>query len=1172
MEVMQTKEDFFMEVKKAKWLKFISAIAIFVVMIFCTGLNVHAEDVKDGILVTVSSDKENYNSEDEVNLKITVKNTNDFEVSDIKVENILPDGISLVSGDISKDNINLKANEESTMNLTVKKADSGQADITDNTTNNVSAVGKSDTSSSSNGKIPNTGENDTPFIALIVMLISTVIMIVCFWKGRKKHLKFLSLFVCLGVVGTFGITGITHAILKNNNSFTYKYTYKIDNADYVHQVVVSYNLSESSSDDDNIGEIYFKPTPEENISSNDSDSIKYANNEILIVAVNGATKEQIEEIAKKYNAKIVGYIEATGDYQLLLNGTYSLDELRTIAENLEKETLIESANINYIFNVSEDTINYGDKWRSDLKNFNDCKGKSWGIEAIGVTGAWDLLEITHKNDINPVRVGLIDTGFDNNHEDLEFEELFYNISPDDHGTHVAGTMAAISDNNEGICGVYPYGKGNLYGVKRSGVSSYSENGDFRQTSMSLKISYAELILRNVKVINSSLGFNYNKKENWNGQIFPNSGSIWEERVKFLESNSNLLGDFLNRLLNKGYDFVIINSAGNDSNRNNNMIYDSKYNWWTTVIDEKTYPEVYKRIIVVGSVDNKYQISNFSNGGDRVDIYAPGEKIYSTVSNNKYDYKNGTSMASPHVAGVCAMVWTANNRLSGSDVKDIICSSQNMRCTSYNMIDAYTAVEMAFNKKYQDLNNKDDEKNGGILCWVVNKNNEDEKIEGAIITATNIETGESHITETDSYGHFELFLPAGNYTLAVTATGYEDYTYSGIIEVKNESVNYLDDWIKMTKLKGAISGTIVDEFGNPIENANITIKQTLSNTLVNKKATTDSTGYFKIECSSGNYKIEVNAEGYEKYEGDNIINVETDIETILDTIQLKKSEDNLKEKVISESNGNIVAWVYEDFDGNGTKEAFAVTDNGAEDAPKIQSIYFIDNKGNTKEMRNTFDYPAYDDSKYTICQGKGFFSVDVFGSGSAWKTYLFSVKDNNAYELDISGDLQGFYERNGYFYTLDNNHGNQALEYPEIELIYNSDTQQFTKGQRTLIELKNYLGTSLLSFIENENGMYDVGATSAVEYKNDYLIVSASMLSKDIIDFFEITNNCNYSIHGVYYGMSMEEASNMLLQSSIKLSEDLPNYKYFDMNDGTRVSIRAENEKIVNICIWASDID
>lgn len=73
---------------------------VFMMMLFCTGLNVHADEVKDGISVTVSSDKENYSSEDEVKLKITVKNTNDFEVSNIKIENILPDGISLVSGDL----------------------------------------------------------------------------------------------------------------------------------------------------------------------------------------------------------------------------------------------------------------------------------------------------------------------------------------------------------------------------------------------------------------------------------------------------------------------------------------------------------------------------------------------------------------------------------------------------------------------------------------------------------------------------------------------------------------------------------------------------------------------------------------------------------------------------------------------------------------------------------------------------------------------------------------------------------------------------------------------------------------------------------------------------------------------------------------------------------------
>lgn len=244
-----------MELKKVKWLKFISIIAIFAVMIFCTGLNVHAENVKDGISVTVSSDKEKYNSEDEVNLKITVKNTNDFEVSDIKVENILPDGISLVSGEKSKDNINLKANEEVSMNLTVKKANSGQAETKNITTkqkNTTINTTVADDTVSTNEKFPNTGENSTTLIAMIVMLISIVIMIVClFLKDRKKYSKFLSVLICLGVINAFGITGIVHASSKNNNSFTYEYTYKIDNTDYIHKVVISYSVSENNNNSNN---------------------------------------------------------------------------------------------------------------------------------------------------------------------------------------------------------------------------------------------------------------------------------------------------------------------------------------------------------------------------------------------------------------------------------------------------------------------------------------------------------------------------------------------------------------------------------------------------------------------------------------------------------------------------------------------------------------------------------------------------------------------------------------------------------------------------------------------------------------------------------------------------------------------------------------------------------
>lgn len=240
---MQILGGIYMKVKKSKYLVMLLVITMSIAMLFCNGLHVNAESSKDGLSVIISSDKENYNLEDEVKLKITVKNTNDFEVSDIKVENILPDGISLVSGDISKDSINLQANEEATMNLTVKKANSRQAEPAENVNTNAISTGKSDS--------PKTGEKNTTLIAFIVLLISTVIMIICFWKG-KKHLKFLSLFLCLGFVGTFGITGITYAVSDNTqtktinsseeniSSFTTEFTYVIDDVGYTHNVITTY--------------------------------------------------------------------------------------------------------------------------------------------------------------------------------------------------------------------------------------------------------------------------------------------------------------------------------------------------------------------------------------------------------------------------------------------------------------------------------------------------------------------------------------------------------------------------------------------------------------------------------------------------------------------------------------------------------------------------------------------------------------------------------------------------------------------------------------------------------------------------------------------------------------------------------------------------------------------
>lgn len=596
--------------------------------------------------------------------------------------------------------------------------------------------------------------------------------------------------------------------------------------------------------DDQYGLIYYTPVDEKHVAGDNY--TKYADNEILIVTKEGTTEEQVVSIAKKYVAEIVGEIQISGDYQIKFDNSYSKDELNRIADEIEKEEIVESASLNYIQSVSinaktekRNDFYFGEKWQGDLQNFNDVKGKSWGLEAIETLAAWDWLT-SHSKSIKPVNIGLIDSGFDIAHEDLNFAEVFYNgeneVFSDSlkHGTHVAGIMAADNSSTTGVCGVYSYGSGRLYGV--ANVSVYSENGTFWSSVMGQKISYAELIVRNVKVINQSQGFNWYLCEPFakytkNGDLINidyNTFNEWYSTSDFsdMENTAKDLGNFFNRMLKKGYDFVIVSAAGNDSNSSIGHI-DCTHASWNNMISQEDYPDVFDRIIVVGAVDYKLNIAEYSNGGERVDIYAPGgnggvgnKKVYSTLPNNKYGKEAGTSMAAPHVAGVAAMAWSINNDLTGAQIKEIIRENYSLRCSSCNMIDAYTAVQQAYNTKGARTTSSIE--NGAIFCFVVDRENEDIKISGAKVTAKNIQTEKEYNAITDSTGHFELAVPQGTYELTVTVDGYNSYTWSSkssgsqkSITVKSGEVNYLDDWIKMTSIKNTLLEELKSKTDKPI---------------------------------------------------------------------------------------------------------------------------------------------------------------------------------------------------------------------------------------------------------------------------------------------------------------------------------------------------------------------
>lgn len=296
----------------------------------------------------------------------------------------------------------------------------------------------------------------------------------------------------------------------------------------------------------------------------------------------------------------------------------------------------------------------------------------------------------------------------------------------------------------------------------------------------------------------------------------------------LVNAGSYFGAFLNRFLEKGYDFIIVKSAGNSSNKTvkikiNGQEIDYQtgdvpaiYNGFLETISASEYQNVYSRIIVVGAIDKEYNRAYFSNNGtfsektERVDVYAPGWDIYSTVPVNKYENGekwSGTSMAAPHVAGVAASVWSINNGFTGTVVKKIICQALNTDHSDLPIIDMASAIQIALSTGQNatldpEQPNAD---NGAVMGFVVDKDNysvtgdgiETGTITDAEIKAVNNDNYQMTLVKTDSAGHFELVLPPGQYTLTVNATGYEPYTWPETINVEGGQVHYLNDWIKLT---------------------------------------------------------------------------------------------------------------------------------------------------------------------------------------------------------------------------------------------------------------------------------------------------------------------------------------------------------------------------------------
>lgn len=288
------------------------------------------------------------------------------------------------------------------------------------------------------------------------------------------------------------------------------------------------------------------------------------------------------------------------------------------------------------------------------------------LDNTNVVDAWEVCAPKGKN----IVVAVIDTGVDLDHPDL-VDNLLPGISTagtatvndqDGHGTHVAGIVAAIANNATGssgqMIGVAPQAKLLPINVL---------NGPNGGSNFAVATGINWAVDNGAKILNLSLG---TTKPN---QTIENA---------------------LTRAYNRG--LLIVAAAGNcgDANYQANNC---------TFINQASYPAAYNNLaLAVASTDRNDQRASSSTRGSYVDVAAPGNAIYSTVLDGRYNFISGTSQATPVVSGLAALIWSQFPHLTNKQISGIIrASTDKLDMTDlpndrvgYGLIDATAALKLA----------------------------------------------------------------------------------------------------------------------------------------------------------------------------------------------------------------------------------------------------------------------------------------------------------------------------------------------------------------------------------------------------------------------------------------------------------------------------------------------
>lgn len=360
---------------------------------------------------------------------------------------------------------------------------------------------------------------------------------------------------------------------------------------------------------------------------------KVSNRQILV-----KTGGDIDKLISEYGVEWVSrskVLERNGLYVLKVPVNINYQEVLT---KLKESTAVESAEPDYL------------QKRMDFTPNDEFYDRQWHLPKLRLPQIWGTMQPQKQ-----VVVAVVDSGVDYNHPDLKgqllpgYDTYEQDNDPMDdvgHGTMVAGTIAAKSNNGIGVAGINPNAK--ILPVRVGG-----ENG--AATSDSVKgVLYA--IENGADVINLSYGSPYG------------SDIEYETMLKAYQ---------------KG--IVVIAASGNERK-------------------QVSYPASYPTVISVGSTNSNDRISSFSNYGYRLDLTAPGEGIGTTWIGGEYGPADGTSFSAPVVSGLASLIKSTKPQATPEQIEYMLEKGSKVLArkpyiwnqnAGYGRVDAVGAFNAAF---------------------------------------------------------------------------------------------------------------------------------------------------------------------------------------------------------------------------------------------------------------------------------------------------------------------------------------------------------------------------------------------------------------------------------------------------------------------------------------------